>query len=232
MVLRRSFLMLMPAAAMAAPQWEEILGRVLGGRGDDRIALGLKEALSVGTGNAVLQLGRRDGYFTNLAVKILLPDNLRKAESALRMVGMGKMLDDLVLGMNRAAERAAPFARQIFFDAIKRMTFSDVRRIFTGGDTAATEYFRNATTDQLIAAFSPPVAEAMNEVGVVRTFNDLFARVQRVPFVRVEKFDLERYVVSRALAGLFYVVGEEEKKIRRDPAARVTAILREVFGRR
>lgn len=231
MLLRRSFLGFIPVAAAANPQWEDLLGRILG-RGDDRIALGLKEALSVGAGNAVLRLGRKDGYFADLAVKILLPERLRKAESPLRLVGLGPALDELVLGMNRAAERAAPFAKTIFLDAVKRMTFSDVKKIFNGGDTAATTYFKETTYDPLTAAFRPPVVEAMSEVGVVKTYNDLFARLQKIPFVRVERFDLESYVVAKALDGLFFVVGEEEKKIRRDPAARVTAILREVFGRR
>jgi hypothetical protein len=219
-----------PLPVLAAPQWEDILGRVLG-RGNDRIALGLKEALSVGTGNAVLQLGQRDGYFANLAVKILLPPRVRDAEKTLRVLGLAPLVDELVLGMNRAAEQAAPLARQIFLSAIRRMTFSDVQQIFGGGDTAATEYFRSRTTDQLLSAFRPPVKEAMSQVGVVRTYDEFIARVRRTAFLRIETFDLETYVVTRALDGLFYVVGEEERKIRRDPAARVTAILREVFGR-
>jgi hypothetical protein len=230
MISRRCFLLTTPVPVFAAPQWEDILGRVLG-RGNDRIALGLKEALSVGAGNAVLQLGQRDGYFGNLAVKILLPPRLRSAEKSLRMFGLAPFLDELVLGMNRAAEQAAPLARQIFLSAIRRMTFADVQQIFSGGDTAATEYFRSRTTDQLISAFRPPVKEAMSEVGVVRTYDEFIARVRRTPFLKVETFDLETYVVTKALDGLFYVVGEEERKIRRDPAARVTAILREVFGR-
>ena len=230
MISRRSFLLTTPVPAFAAPQWEDILGRVLG-RGNDRIALGLKEALSVGAGNAVLQLGRPDGYFANLAVKILLPPRLRSAEKTLRMFGLAPFLDELVLGMNRAAEQAAPLARQIFLSAIRRMTFADVQQIFTGGDTAATEYFRSRTTDQLISAFRPPVAEAMSEVGVVQAYDEFIRRVRRTPFLQVETFDLHTYVVTKALDGLFYVVGEEERKIRRDPAARVTAILREVFGR-
>lgn len=228
---RRSFLFLVSVPAAAAPQWEDIFGRIFG-RGDDRIALGLKEALSVGTGNAVSLLGRKDGYFANLAVKILLPPRLQQADRALRIFGFGPMLDELIVGMNRAAERAAPYAKQIFLNAVRRMTFSDAMQIFRGGDTAATDYFRDATLDQLTTAFRPPVAEAMSEVGVVRTFNDLMSRMQKIPLLRVERFDLESYVVTKALDGLFYMVGEEEKRIRRDPAARVTAILKEVFGRR
>lgn len=230
MLSRRFFLALTPASAIAATQWDEILGRVLGGRGDDRIALGLKEALSVGTGNAVMQLGRVDGYFANLAVKILLPPRLKSAERTLRLFGMGSMLDELIVGMNRAAERAAPYARQIFLGAIRSMTFADVRQIFTGGDTAATVYFRGATTSELINAFRPPVTDALSEVGVVRTYDAFIARAQSIPLMRIERFDLETYVVTKALDGLFHVVGEEERKIRRDPAARVTAILRDVFG--
>jgi hypothetical protein len=231
MVSRRLFIALTPVSLIAATQWADILGRVLGSS-DDRIASGLKEALSVGTGNAVLKLGRVDGYFADLAVKILLPPRLRAAEKTLRVFGMGSLLDELILGMNRAAERAAPYAKEIFLTAIRKMTFSDVRQIFTGGDTAATDYFRAATTDDLISAFRPPVTEALGEVGVVRTYDAFIARAQSIPFMRIERFDIETYVVTKALDGLFHTVGEEERQIRRDPAARVTAILREVFGGR
>ena len=227
---RRGFLNVAPSAG-AAWQLSKIFDRLKGTPSNDRTALGLQEALSVGTGHAVTRLGRIDGYFANQAVKILLPNNIRAIEAPLRMVGMGPLLDELIVTMNRAAEQAAPVARGIFIDAIKHITFSDARKILFGGDTAATEFFRDHTTGQLTLAFRPPVVEAMDTAGVTRAYSQLLAGLQKVPFVRLDKLDLTSYVVGKSLDGLFYVVGEEEKKIRHEPAAQITALLREVFGR-
>lgn len=196
---------------------------------DERVASGLKEALHVGTGNAVTRTGRPDGYFRNEAIKILMPAKLRTLERGLRTAGFGRQVDEFVLSMNRAAERSAPLARDIFWNAITHMTFDDARRILGGGDTAATEYFRGRTSDTLTAAFRPVVEQAMNEVGTTRQYDDLTRRARSVPFVRIQTFDIDAYVVAKALDGLFHVLGEEEKKIRTDPAARVTSILQEVF---
>ena len=200
--------------------------------GEARIGAALKQALQVGTQNAVKLTGRTDGYFRNEAIKILLPEQLRTLAGALRTVGLGAQVDELVLGMNRAAERAAPHAREIFWDAIGAMTIDDARRILAGSDTAATEYFRAKTSESLAAAFRPIVESSMREVGVTRQYTELYRRAQAIPFVNVEAYALDRYVVTRALEGLFHVVGEEEKKIRTNPAARVTELLRDVFGRR
>ena len=200
--------------------------------GEVRIGAALKQALQVGTENAVKLTGRTDGYFRNEAIKIVLPEQLRTLGSGLRTVGLGAQVDQLELGMNRAAERAAPRAKQIFWDAIGAMTIDDARRILGGGDTAATEYFKGKTSDSLASAFRPIVEASMREVGVTRQYTELHRRAQAIPFLNVEAYDLDRYVVTRALDGLFHVVGEEEKKIRTDPAARVTELLREVFGGR
>jgi hypothetical protein len=202
-----------------------------GSIGDVRIGEALKEALQVGTANAVSLTGRTDGYFKNQAIKILMPEQLRTFERGLRAVGYGPQVDELVLGMNRAAERAAPQAKQIFWDAIGAMTIDDARGILNGGDTAATEYFKRTTSDPLTTAFRPVVEKAMGEVGVTRQYTELFRRAQSIPFLSVDAFDLDRYVVGKALDGLFHVVAEEEKNIRTNPAARVTDLLREVFGR-
>ncbi|MBZ5553347.1 MAG: DUF4197 domain-containing protein [Acidobacteriia bacterium] len=199
---------------------------------DAKIGAGLKEALQVGTGNAVKTTGRLDGYFKNEAIKILMPKQLQTMEKGLRMVGYGPQLDEFVLSMNRAAEAAAPQAKAIFLNAIRNMTLTDVRKIFTGGDTAATEYFKEQTTDQLTTAFSPIVQKSMNEVGVTRQYKELMGRFQSIPFARTQAFDIDKYVVGKALDGLFFVVGEEERKIRKNPAAQVTSLLREVFGRK
>jgi hypothetical protein len=134
--------------------------------------------------------------------------------------------------MNRAAERAAPSAKRIFWDAIGDMSFDDARRILAGPDNAATEYFRTRTTDRLTTAFRPIVETSMNDVGLTRQYRDLTGLAQAIPFFKLESFDLDQYVVGKALDGLFHVVGDEERKIRTNPAARTTDLLREVFAKR
>jgi Protein of unknown function (DUF4197) len=227
---------LVVGATAASAQLDELLKRVPQkpageGLGDARVAQGLKEALRVGTENAVSLTGRVDGFFTNQAIKILMPERLKSLEQGLRLIGQGDRVDELVLGMNRAAERAAPSARKIFVDAIGEMSFDDARRILSGADTAATEYFKRKTTGPLTTAFSPVVQRSMDEVGVARQYKDLLAQAQAIPFFRPESFDLDRYVVGKSLDGLFHVVGEEERKIRTNPTARTTELLRDVFGR-
>ncbi|MFB3143162.1 MAG: DUF4197 domain-containing protein [Candidatus Methylomirabilales bacterium] len=215
------------------------LGRILrglglgwpGGLNDAKIASGLKEALQIGTQNAVNLTGRLDGYFRNEAIKILMPEKLQTLEKGLRLVGYGPRVDEFVLSMNRAAERAAPRAKAIFWDAIGEMSFEDARKILNGGDTAATDYFQDKTTDRLAAAFRPVVDKVMNEVGVTRRYKELIGRYEAIPFVTSERFDIDQYVVTKALDGLFYVVGEEERKIRTNPTARVTDLLKEVFAK-
>ena len=136
-----------------------------------------------------------------------------------------------MLSMNRAAERAAPSAKKIFWDAIGGMTVDDAQRILGGTPTAATDYFKGKTAPSLTLAFRPIVGQAMNEVGTVRQYNELLGQAKAIPLLKTENYDLDRYVVGKALDGLFHVVGEEERKIRSDPAARVTDLLKDVFGR-
>lgn len=199
------------------------------GLSEAKIGSGLKEALQVGTGNAVNLTGRVDGYFRNQAIKILMPKQLQTVESGLRALGYGEQVDAFVLSMNRAAEKAAPEAKQIFWDAIGEMSFEDARQILTGGDTSATQYFEKKTTQRLTKAFSPVVERSMNEVGVVRQYNAMIGQYQNLPLVQNVAFDVTGYVVGEALDGLFYMVGQEEKKIRKNPAARVTELLQQVF---
>lgn len=219
----------------ASAQFERFLeGLGIGqqkGLSDVKIGSGLKEALKVGTENAVNFTGRTDGYFLNEAIKILMPKTLRNIEKPLRLAGYGPQIDEFVLSMNRAAEKAAPFAKEIFWDAIGAMTFEDARKILAGSDTAATDYFKDKTSGKLGTAFRPIVEKTMNEVGVTRQYKDLVGRYESIPFSRNIVFDVDQYVVDRAMDGLFYVVGEEEKKIRTNPAARVTDLLKEVFGK-
>jgi hypothetical protein len=199
---------------------------------DEKVASGLKEALQVGTGNAVQLTGKPDGYFKNKAIKILMPEKLRSLEKGVRAVGYGPQVDEFVLSMNRAAESAAPFAKDIFWGAIKEMTFDDARKILGGNDTAATEYFQAKTSDKLAVAFRPIVEKSMNDVGATRRYKELVGQAQSIPFLRTQSLDIDEYVVGKALDGLFFVLAEEEKKIRKNPAARVTSLLKEVFGRR
>jgi hypothetical protein len=201
------------------------------GLSEAKIGSGLKEALKVGTENTVKLTGRADGYFMNQAIKILMPEKLQTLEKGLRLVGYGPQVDEFILSMNRAAERAAPQAKQIFWDAIGEMTFDDAGKILNGSETAATEYFKSKTTDKLTAAFRPVVDRTMNEVGVTRQYKALVAQYQTIPFVKSQAVDIDQYVVTKSLDGLFHVLGEEERKIRTNPAARVTDLLKEVFAK-
>ena len=224
-------------ALPASAQFDQILkgfgfGTKEAGLSDVKIASGLKEALKIGTENTVNLTGKMDGYFMNEAIKILMPEKLQTLEKGLRMVGYGPQVDEFVQSMNRAAERAAPSAKQIFWDAIGQMTFADAKKILSGSNTAATDYFKSKTTNSLTEAFKPIVEEAMNEVGVTRQYKDLVGRFQAIPFVKTEAYDIDQYVVAKSLDGLFYVLGQEEQKIRTNPAARVTDLLKEVFGKK
>ena len=226
-------------ALVATPAWAQ-LDQVLKGLGigqqaspsDARIGAGLKEALQVATEKSVGLTGRVDGYFRNEAIKILMPEKLRTVEQGLRAVGYGPKVDEFVLSMNRSAERAAPAAKPIFWDAIGAMTFDDAQKILGGGETAATEFFKGKTTDRLTAAFKPVVNRAMSEVGVTRQYQELVGRFKAIPFAQTQAFDIDGYVVTKALDGLFHVVGEQEREIRRNPAARTTALLKEVFAKK
>jgi hypothetical protein len=210
---------------------EEALGNKRGPN-DDRIAAGLKEALTVSTRKAVASTGHVDGFLKNAAIKILLPEKLRTVGKGMRLMGMGQQVDALEVGMNRAAEQAAPAARQIFIDAVTKMSIADARHILSGGDTAATEYFKTASREQLTAAFSPIVHRAMENVGVIKQYNQLMQNPMAARAAESQDFSIDKYVVGKTMDGLFYVMGEEERKIRKDPAAQTTALLREVFGKK
>lgn len=195
------------------------------------IVKGLKQALSIGTNNAVTYVSKSNGYFGNPQIKIPLPEKVRKVEDILRSVGYGKQVDAFELSMNRAAEKAAPLAVDIFKHAITQMSFSDARQILDGPDNAATAYFRGATYDRLQQTFKPIISRAMTEVGVTRNFKNLNSRLAAIPFVDQLSFDLDRYTTNQALDGLFLMLANEEEKIRKDPAARVTSLLKKVFGK-
>lgn len=191
---------------------------------------GLKEALHIGIKNTVACLGRLDGYYANPEVKILLPEEARKLEPILRSAGMGAQLDEFTLAMNRAAEKAAPLAADIFAKAITNMSFDDAQKILRGGNTAATDYLKAKTYDDLLKNYQPVVHKAMNEYKVIAKYEAISTKVKSVPFIgKAIDLDLSRYVSSRALDGLFCVLAKEETNIRTDPKARVTPLLKEVF---
>lgn len=201
------------------------------GLSDGKIIAGLKQALQLSTGKAVANVGKPDGFLKNAAIKIALPPKLETVASGLRMFGMGSKVDELEVGMNRAAEQASPQAKQIFLASLKKMTFDDARHILTGNDTAATEYFKRTSSADLTTAFSPVVHQSMERVGVVGQYDRV---IKSAPggSILANEFDLDKYVVGKTLDGLFYMLGEEEKKIRKNPAAQTTALLKEVFGRK
>ena len=227
------------ASTSAVAQLDEALKKAEGaieqrdtsGLSNDKIISGLKQALQVGTGKAVALTGKPDGFLKNDAIKIQLPPKLETVGRGLRMLGMGAKVDELEVGMNRAAEQATPEAKQIFLQALRKMSFEDARHILTGGDTAATEYFKRTSSADLTTAFSPIVHRSMEKVGVVQQYDEVINKAPGGKTLASE-FDLDKYVVGRTLDGLFYMVGEEEKKIRKNPAAQTTALLKEVFGRR
>ena len=197
-------------------------------------AKGLKEALATGTERAVANVAKADGYFGNQLIKILLPDKLQQAAELLKKVGYEKQVDDLVLSMNRAAEKAAPKAAAFFGNAIRSMTLEDAQGILTGGDTAATRYFEQKTRPQLFESFKPTVSQTMDQVGTARAYQEMTGKLDRVPMAALvgkPDLDLNSYVTNKALDGLFTMLGEEEKKIRTNPAARTTELLKKVFGK-
>src|SRR5207245_11095207 len=175
--------------------------------------------------------GPSAGYSGTRAIELLAPQRLHTVEKGLRTAGYGPEVDQLVLSMNRAAERAAPEAKKIFWDAIGKMTIDDAQRILNGTPTAATDYFKDKTSASLTLAFRPIVDRAMDEVGTVKQYNELLGQAKAIPFLNTEHYDLDRYVVGQALDGLFRVVGDEERKIRSDPASRVTSLMKEVFAK-
>ncbi len=199
--------------------------------GNRKILAGLTEALTIGTTNAVNLTGTPNGFFQNTMIKVLLPRQLQDMETTMRLAGFGPQVDEFILSMNRAAEKAAPLAKPIFHDAIRSMQIADARRILQAGGTAATSYFETKTRHALTTEFKPVIEQAMNSVGVTALYKQLVHHYSALPFLEAPTFDIDEYVLETSLDGLFYTLGQEEKRIRTDPAARVTLLLKEVFGR-
>lgn len=191
---------------------------------------GLQEALVKGSHAAVEHLGVENGFFGNERVKIPLPDSFKRTERLLRSVGLGKHADELVLRMNRAAEAAAPEAKTLLVSAVKTMSVQDAKGILTGGDDAATQYFKRTTSDPLAKSFLPIVKKSMEKVKVAEQYDEFARRGSRFGLVKEQDANLENYITRKALDGLFIVIAEEEKKIRKDPIGSASAIISKVFG--
>lgn len=208
-----------------------LLNKAKGGSlSNDDIVAGLKEALSIGAQNSATQLSSVDGFFANAAIKVLMPPEAQKVEKTLRSAGMGKLVDDAILSMNRAAEEASRSAAPIFVDAVKNMSFQDAMGILKGSDTAATGYLRGKTLPALTNAFRPVIESALEKTGATKHWKTVMDAYNKIPLVSKVNPDLSGYVTDKALSGLFFQVAAEEQKIRKDPAARVTDTLKKVFG--
>ncbi|HSU50286.1 MAG TPA: DUF4197 domain-containing protein [Segetibacter sp.] len=213
------------------------LGKIISTSGTNRdslstntIASGLKEALQVGTERGTARLSAVDGFFKNAALKILMPPEAQKVESKLRALGLGKQVDNAILSMNRAAEDASKSATPIFINAIKQMTISDAVGILRGGDFAATNYLKGKTTANLTEAFRPVIEQSLAKVNATKYWNTLFSTYNTFSSQKVNT-DLSAYVTEKALSGIFQEVSLEEQKIRKNPAAQTTALLKKVFGK-
>lgn len=192
---------------------------------------GIKEALIQGTKKGVSLVSALDGYYKNPAIKIPLPKEAEVVESTLRKIGMGKKVDEAVLSLNRAAEDAAKSATDIFVGAITEMTITDALKIVTGNDeTAGTKYLQNKTTPKLTSSFTPVINKSLEKTDATKYWSDLMGAYNKIPFVKKVNPNLTQYVTERAIDGLFKMVADEEKNIRKDPAARGTELLQKVFG--
>lgn len=208
----------------------QVLGQP-GGLTQDEIARGLKEALTVGINNGSSKASALDGYFKNQAIKLLFPPEAQKVESTLRKIGLGKECDRFVLSLNRAAEDAAKKAAPIFIDAITKMTIQDAVGILRGEKNAATQYLKRSSTEALTKAFTPVIDSSLSKTNATKYYFDLATTYNKIPLVKDKvNPDLKGYATQKAFDGLFLLVEEEEKKIRENPQARVTELLKKVFG--
>jgi hypothetical protein len=242
----KRWVLLAAGLSLAAPahaiDWNEMLKGVLGKPATQPVAggvdalstadinAGLKEALTRGAGAAVAQLGQKDGFFGNAALKIPLPPSLQKAEKAMRLFGMGKQADELVLSMNRAAEAAVPHAKTLLVDAVKAMTLEDARGILTGGKTSATDFFRSKTEAQLTERFGPIVKASTDKVGLAQQYNQYAGAAAQFNLIDKKQASVEQYVTQQALDRLYTVIGEKEAALRANPMQAGSDLLKKVFG--
>ena len=226
-----------------AVDWGEMLKGVLGKPAGEtattsgvdalsstEINAGLKEALTRGAEAAVAQLGQKDGFFGNAAMRIPLPPSLQKAEKAMRMLGMGNQADELVLSMNRAAEAAVPEAKTLLVGAVKEMTLEDAKGILTGGKTSATDFFRKKTETQLTERFGPIVKATTDKVGLAQQYNRYAGAAAQFNLIDKEQASVEQYVTQQSLDRLYTLIGEKEAAIRANPMQAGSDLLKKVFG--
>ncbi|MEM6781126.1 MAG: DUF4197 domain-containing protein [Pseudomonadota bacterium] len=215
------------AQTLNLPGGETTLGEL----SNSDMIVGLREALSVGTGTVVKQLGVRDGFNLDPQIRIPLPRQLERVDSALGNIGMNSLTQDLELRLNRAAEMATPRAKELFINAISQMTITDAQEILYGGQNdAATQYLRRTMGVELGQDMTPIVGKALSDAGAIRAYDSVMGQYQNLPFMPDVKADLNQYVVDKALDGIFYYVAAEEAAIRENPAKRTTDILKRVFG--
>lgn len=218
-------------------QINQTLGEVGGMLGESQevttneVALGLKEALSVGISKGAQQAAQENGYYNNPQLKIPFPPEVQRVEQRLRQIGLGSEVDKFVLTLNRGAEKAAQEAKPVFMTAIRNMTIQDAWNILRGQDDAATQYLKRTTTNELKSKFRPIVSNALQEVNATRYYSDLVNTYNRIPGVQRVNPDLEAYATDKAIEGLFVLVAQEEKNIRENPVARTTELLRRVFAK-
>ncbi len=197
---------------------------------EEEVGKALKEALTIGIEKGVDRVSKVDGYFKDPEIKIIMPEEAKVVEEKLRMLGQDKLVDDAIESMNRAAEDAATAAKDIFITAIKNLTLKDVMNILNGEDNAATLYLENNTRNKLVDKFKPIIKVSLEKVGATKYWNSVFTYYNKLPFVKKVNPDLDDYVTDRAIDGLFVQIAKEEKEIRKNPAARVTDLLKKVFG--
>jgi len=191
---------------------------------------GIKEALVKGTGNGVKIVTKTDGYFGNAEIKIPFPSEAKEMESKLRSAGFGKKVDEVVLSLNRAAEDAGKEAEQIFVTAVKQMTVNDAINIVKGKDDEATQYLKRTTSTDLKIKFKPIIKTSLDKVDATKQWQELVITYNKIPFVKKMNPDLPDYVTGKAIDGLFIMIAKEELKIRKDPMARTSDLLKKVFG--
>jgi len=232
-----------------AQSWRDKLNQVLGKKGDSEqpvsettsdkglgsllndedLIEGFKEALEVSSKRVVAQLGTKNGFNTDESIHIPLPDNLRKARSLLERIGMESVADDLELKLNRAAEAAVPEAKELLINAVKSMSFEDVRSIYKGPNDSATQYFRSKTSESLSNKMRPIIDKSLNEVGAIATYDQFIEGYKTLPLVPDIKSNLNDYVLEKAMDGTFYYLAQEEAAIRENPLKRTTELLKKVF---
>jgi hypothetical protein len=196
----------------------------------EEVGSGLKEALTRGVEKGVDQLSKPDGFYKDLSIKIPLPEEAKEVEAKLRSLGQGEQVDETIESINRAAEDATTAAKEIFVEAIKGMTIEDAMSILRGDDDAATKFLEKSTRANLITKFEPIVKVSLDKVGATKNWNTIFTTYNKIPFVQKVNPDLVEYATGKAIDGLFIQIAKEELKIRQDPAARVTDLLKKVFG--